>query len=162
MEYPTAVLSRRSLGLSLPALHFLPLHSSFKMSKTYDDVLHSQPSLSYLPETPPASIAKVSSTPPPPPPSPPATAPVTKPLTGMQAAPAIEAAVIATAKLRADRPVDQTFFLSFIAGIWLGFGAIGALSAACGVPQSVRTEWPILPKFLMGAIFAFGACMRSC
>lgn len=82
-----------------------------------------------------------------------------KPL-GMQTAPALEAAIISTAKIRANRPVDQSFFLSVVAGIWLGFGAIGALSAACGVPQAVRTEWPILPKFLMGAVFAFGEYMR--
>ncbi|KAG8787721.1 hypothetical protein FRC12_015341 [Ceratobasidium sp. 428] len=78
-----------------------------------------------------------------------------KPMNGLLTAPMLEAMIVSTAKMRADRPVDKTFFLSVVAGIWLGFGAIGALSAASGVPQSVRTEWPILPKFLMGAVFAF-------
>ncbi|CUA70816.1 hypothetical protein RSOLAG22IIIB_09154 [Rhizoctonia solani] len=97
-------------------------------------------------------ISSPDTEPKPTPPSPPAGPP--NPI-GMQAPPALEAGIIAAAKVRANRPVDQTFYLSVVAGIWLGFGAIGALSAACGVPQSVRTEWPILPKFLMGAIFAF-------
>ncbi|CAE6387386.1 unnamed protein product [Rhizoctonia solani] len=96
----------------------------------------------------PSPDTDVKPTPPTPPPA------LPKPI-GMQTAPALEAGIIATAKVRANRPVDQTFYLSVVAGIWLGFGAIGALSAACGVPQSVRTEWPIVPKFLMGSIFAF-------
>ncbi|KAG8740360.1 hypothetical protein FRC10_004399 [Ceratobasidium sp. 414] len=118
---------------------------------SYDQTNPSKSTISYLPTTAPIQIFKehastASSSPAPEPP---------KPLNGMNTAPALEAMIVKTAKIRADRPVDQTFFLSVVAGIWLGFGAIGALSAACGVPQSVRTEWPILPKFLMGAIFAF-------
>jgi formate/nitrite transporter FocA (FNT family) len=78
------------------------------------------------------------------------------PVTGIQTALAIEAALLATAKIRANRPIDQTFFLAIIAGLWVGFGGIAALSAASGVPESVRASWPIVPKFLMGAFFAFG------
>ncbi|CAE6444695.1 unnamed protein product [Rhizoctonia solani] len=74
---------------------------------------------------------------------------------GMQTVPAVEAAILATAKIRADRPVDQTFFLAVMAGIWVGFGGIAGLSAAGGVPNSVRADWPIVPKFLTGAFFAF-------
>jgi hypothetical protein len=84
------------------------------------------------------------------------------PVTGMQAAPAIEAALLAAAKIRANRPVDQTFFLAIIAGLWVGFGGIAALSAASGVPESVRASWPIVPKFLMGAFFAFGGLIFKC
>ncbi|CAE6432734.1 hypothetical protein ACGC1H_006765 [Rhizoctonia solani] len=75
--------------------------------------------------------------------------------TGMQTVPAVEAAILATAKIRADRPVDQTFFLAVMAGIWVGFGGVAGLSAASGVPNSVRADWPIVPKFLTGAFFAF-------
>ncbi|QRV83154.1 formate/nitrite transporter family protein [Ceratobasidium sp. AG-Ba] len=116
----------------------------------------SKPTVSYLPTTAPITIMREStstslasstaaSSPAPPPPMP----------LGIQSAAAIEGMILQSAKIRLGRPLDQTFFLSVVAGIWLGFGAIGALSAACGVPQSVRTEWPILPKFLMGAVFAF-------
>lgn len=81
--------------------------------------------------------------------------PIPAPAAGMQPVSAIEAAILATAKVRAERPVDQTFFLGVVAGVWVGFGGIAALNAAGGVPQSVRTSWPIIPKFLTGAFFAF-------
>ncbi|KDN39875.1 hypothetical protein RSAG8_08526, partial [Rhizoctonia solani AG-8 WAC10335] len=42
-----------------------------------------------------------------------------------------------------------------MAGIWVGFGGIAGLSAAGGMPNSVRADWPIIPKFLTGAFFAF-------
>ncbi|CAE6496620.1 unnamed protein product [Rhizoctonia solani] len=74
---------------------------------------------------------------------------------GMQTISAVEEAILATAKIRASRPVDQTFFLAVMAGIWVGFGGIAGLSAASGMPISVRAEWPIVPKFLTGAFFAF-------
>ncbi|CAE6470902.1 unnamed protein product [Rhizoctonia solani] len=74
---------------------------------------------------------------------------------GMQTISAVEEAILATAKIRASRPVDQTFFLAVTAGIWVGFGGIAGLSAASGMPISVRAEWPIVPKFLTGAFFAF-------
>ncbi|KAG8754143.1 hypothetical protein FRC11_006836 [Ceratobasidium sp. 423] len=74
---------------------------------------------------------------------------------GMRTVPAVEMAILATAKIRVDRPVDQTFFLAVMAGIWVGFGGIAGLSAASGVPNSVRADWPIVPKFLTGAFFAF-------
>ncbi|CAE6539308.1 unnamed protein product [Rhizoctonia solani] len=48
----------------------------------------------------------------------------------MQTVPAIEAAILVTAKVRANRPIDQSFFLAVMAGIWVGFGGIAGLSAA--------------------------------
>ena len=78
------------------------------------------------------------------------------PASGTQTGAAIEAALLASAKVRADRPADQTFFLGLIAGIWVGFGGIAGYSAACGVSEAVRQSWPIVPKFLTGAFFAFG------
>ncbi|KAF8600348.1 hypothetical protein BDV93DRAFT_447734 [Ceratobasidium sp. AG-I] len=81
--------------------------------------------------------------------------PMPAPASGMQTGAAIEAALLASAKMRADRPADQTFFLGLIAGIWVGFGGIAGYSAACGVSETVRQSWPIVPKFLTGAFFAF-------
>ncbi|CEL57011.1 putative transporter YrhG OS=Bacillus subtilis (strain 168) GN=yrhG PE=3 SV=1 [Rhizoctonia solani AG-1 IB] len=83
------------------------------------------------------------------------TKPVPSSAAGMQTVPAVEAAILAAAKIRANRPVDQTFFLAVMAGIWVGFGGIAGLNAAGGIPNSVRADWPIIPKFLTGFFFAF-------
>ncbi|CAE7207347.1 unnamed protein product [Rhizoctonia solani] len=42
-----------------------------------------------------------------------------------------------------------------MAGIWVGFGGIAGLSAATGMPNSVRADWPVMLKFLIGVFFAF-------
>ncbi|KAG8689753.1 hypothetical protein FRC11_000800 [Ceratobasidium sp. 423] len=68
----------------------------------------------------------------------------------------LEDAVLHNATKKIHNPYDKMFFLGLLAGIWVGFGGLAAVSAAGGVPEDVRARWVMLPKFLMGSFFAFG------
>lgn len=68
----------------------------------------------------------------------------------------LEDAVLYNATKKANNPIDKLFFLSTMAGIWVGIGGLAGVSAAGGVPESVRNQWLALPKFLLGGFFAFG------
>jgi len=68
----------------------------------------------------------------------------------------LENAVLFNATKKVVNPPDKLFFMSFMAGFWVGLGGLAAISAAGGVPDSVRSQWVSLPKFLMGSFFAFG------
>ncbi|QRV86068.1 formate/nitrite transporter family protein [Ceratobasidium sp. AG-Ba] len=67
----------------------------------------------------------------------------------------LEDAVLHNATKKIHNPVDKMFFLGMLAGIWVGFGGLAAVSAAGGVPEDVRERWVMLPKLLMGSFFAF-------
>ncbi|KAH7340826.1 Formate/nitrite transporter-domain-containing protein [Rhizoctonia solani] len=67
----------------------------------------------------------------------------------------LEDAVLHNATKKIHNPYDKMFFLGLLAGIWVGFGGLAAVSAAGGVPEDVRARWVMLPKFLMGSFFAF-------
>ncbi|KAF8610188.1 hypothetical protein BDV93DRAFT_431532 [Ceratobasidium sp. AG-I] len=67
----------------------------------------------------------------------------------------LEDAVLHNATKKIHNPIDKMFFLGLIAGVWVGFGGLAAVSAAGGVPEDVRERWVMLPKFLMGSFFAF-------
>jgi formate/nitrite transporter FocA (FNT family) len=69
----------------------------------------------------------------------------------------LEDAVLHNATKKIHNPYDKMFFLGTLAGIWVGFGGLAAVSAAGGVPEDVRARWVMLPKLLMGSFFAFGS-----
>lgn len=69
----------------------------------------------------------------------------------------LEDAVLHNATKKIHNPIDKMFFLGLIAGVWVGFGGLAAVSAAGGVPEDVRARWVMLPKLLMGSFFAFGS-----
>jgi hypothetical protein len=69
----------------------------------------------------------------------------------------LEDAVLHNATKKIHNPYDKMFFLGLLAGIWVGFGGLAAVSAAGGVPEDVRARWVMLPKLLMGSFFAFGS-----
>lgn len=68
----------------------------------------------------------------------------------------LEDAVLFNATRKVNNPPDKVFFSGALAGFWVGIGGLAAVSAAGGVPEDVRHAWLSLPKFLMGAFFAFG------
>jgi formate transporter len=68
----------------------------------------------------------------------------------------LEDALSYTAIKKTSAPPDKVLFSGMLAGFWVGIGGIAAVSAAGGVPGEVRHSWLSLPKFLMGAFFAFG------
>ncbi|CAE6414005.1 unnamed protein product [Rhizoctonia solani] len=67
----------------------------------------------------------------------------------------LEDAVLHNATKKIHNPYDKMFFLGMLAGVWVGFGGLAAVSAAGGVPEDVRARWVMLPKLLMGSFFAF-------
>jgi len=73
-------------------------------------------------------------------------------LSGLQ----LEDAVLFNAVRKASNPPDKLLFLGFVAGLWVGLSGIAAINAAGGIPEEVRHQWLLLPKFVMGAFFAFG------
>lgn len=68
----------------------------------------------------------------------------------------LEDAVLYNATRKINNPPDKILFMGVLAGIWVGIGGLAGISAAGGVPSSVRLDWLLLPKFLLGAFFAFG------
>lgn len=68
----------------------------------------------------------------------------------------LEDAVLFNATKKISNPPDKVLFLGMLAGIWVGLGGLAAVSAAGGVPESIRTQWILLPRLLMGSFFAFG------
>lgn len=85
------------------------------------------------------------------PPANPSSAPPSDMLSGHQ----LENALHFNATKKISNPPDKVFFLAVLAGIWVGIGGITAVTIGGGVPEHVRAEWVALPKFLMGAVFAF-------
>jgi hypothetical protein len=86
-----------------------------------------------------------------------------EPLAHPQAAPSemlsgllLEDALLYNATKKVNNSPDKVLFTGALAGFWVGIGGIAAVSAAGGVPDEVRHTWLSLPKFLMGAFFAFG------
>ncbi len=67
----------------------------------------------------------------------------------------LEDAILQNAYKKISNPLDKTFFLSVLAGFWVGLGGIAALSVAGGIPVDVRNAWPFLPKLSIGLFFAF-------
>ncbi|KAG9126583.1 hypothetical protein FRC07_002891 [Ceratobasidium sp. 392] len=67
----------------------------------------------------------------------------------------LEDAVLHNATKKIHNPIDKMFFLGLLAGLWVGFAGLAAVSAAGGVPEDVRARWVMLPKLLLGAFFAF-------
>ncbi|KAJ1309820.1 hypothetical protein OPQ81_006585 [Rhizoctonia solani] len=67
----------------------------------------------------------------------------------------LEDAVLHNATKKINNPYDKMFFLGLLAGIWVGFSGLAAVSAAGGVPEDVRARWVVLPKLLLGSFFAF-------
>ncbi|KAF2017691.1 Formate/nitrite transporter [Aaosphaeria arxii CBS 175.79] len=67
----------------------------------------------------------------------------------------LENAILFNATKKIANPPDKTFFLALMGGIWVGIGGIAGISAAGGVPDSVRLQWVSLPRFLIGSFFAF-------
>jgi hypothetical protein len=72
----------------------------------------------------------------------------------------LEDAILFNAAKKVLNPPDKLLFLSVLAGIWVGIGGLAAVSAAGGIPEDVRNQWLFLPKFVMGAFFAFGEILR--
>jgi hypothetical protein len=72
----------------------------------------------------------------------------------------LEDAILFNAAKKILNPPDKLLFLSVLAGIWVGIGGLAAVSAAGGIPEDVRNRWLFLPKFVMGAFFAFGEIRR--
>lgn len=68
----------------------------------------------------------------------------------------LEDAILFNATRKVNNPPDKIFFNGLLAGFWVGIGGLAAVSAAGGIPEDVRHSWLSLPKFLMGAFFAFG------
>lgn len=68
----------------------------------------------------------------------------------------LEDAILFNATRKVNDPPDKIFFNGTLAGFWVGIGGLAAVSAAGGIPEEVRQSWISLPKFLMGAFFAFG------
>jgi formate/nitrite transporter len=67
----------------------------------------------------------------------------------------LEDAVLHNAIKKLHNPIDKTAFLGFMAGVWVGFGGLAALSVAGGIPVDVRARWPVLPKLGLGFFFPF-------
>ena len=55
--------------------------------------------------------------------------------------------------IKAHLPFPRLFFLGCLAGWWIGLGATFALTMSGGIPVSVRTAWPMLPKVVTGVFF---------
>ena len=72
---------------------------------------------------------------------------------------ALENAILQNAIKKICNPLDKTFFLGMLAGVWVGFGGMAALSVAGGIPEDVRSAWPFLPKLGVGLFFPFGMSM---
>lgn len=70
----------------------------------------------------------------------------------------LEAAILSNAVKKVSNPLDKSYFLGALAGLWVGFGGIAALSVAGGIPVEVRDAWPFLPKLGIAFFFPFGAC----
>ena len=68
----------------------------------------------------------------------------------------LEDAILHNAAKKISNPIDKTFFLGALAGVWVGFGGMAALSIAGGIPEEVRNSWPLLPKLGIGLFFPFG------
>lgn len=70
---------------------------------------------------------------------------------------ALENAILQNAIKKISNPIDKTFFLGMLAGVWVGLGGIASLSVAGGIPVDVRNAWPFLPKLAIGLNFPFGS-----
>jgi hypothetical protein len=68
----------------------------------------------------------------------------------------LEDAALYNAVKKVVNPPDKQLFHGIVAGIWVGLAGLAATSAAGGIPDDVRASWIFLPKFLLGAFFAFG------
>ena len=68
----------------------------------------------------------------------------------------LEDAALYNAVKKVVNPPDKQLFQGIVAGIWVGLAGLAATSAAGGIPDDVRARWIFLPKFLLGAFFAFG------
>ncbi|TDL27115.1 hypothetical protein BD410DRAFT_763442 [Rickenella mellea] len=67
----------------------------------------------------------------------------------------LEDAILHNAIKKTSNPLDKSFFLGVMAGVWVGFGGIAGLSVAGGIPVSVRNDWPFLPKLAIALFFPF-------
>ncbi|KAJ3038698.1 hypothetical protein HK097_003091, partial [Rhizophlyctis rosea] len=54
---------------------------------------------------------------------------------------------------KSHNPWDKTLFMGFLSGVWVTFAGIFGISIAGGVPEHIRHEWPMIPKFLVGITF---------
>ncbi|KAG9093000.1 hypothetical protein FS749_015268 [Ceratobasidium sp. UAMH 11750] len=90
-----------------------------------------------------------------PPAAPPPSQPAPQSAPDMLSGLLLEDAVLHNATKKIHNPIDKMYFLGLLAGIWVGFGGLAAVSAAGGIPEDVRDRWVMLPKLLMGAFFAF-------
>lgn len=68
----------------------------------------------------------------------------------------LEDAILHNAVKKLGNPIDKTYFLGVLAGVFVGFGGLAALSIAGGIPPEVRDSWPVLPKLGIAFFFPFG------
>jgi formate/nitrite transporter FocA (FNT family) len=71
----------------------------------------------------------------------------------------LEDAILHNAVKKIGNPIDKTYFLGLLAGVWVGFGGLAAVSIAGGIPEEVRNTWPLLPKLGVAFFFPFGECL---
>ncbi|KZV83158.1 Formate/nitrite transporter [Exidia glandulosa HHB12029] len=67
----------------------------------------------------------------------------------------LEDAVLHNATKKGSNPIDKTFFLGVLAGLWVAVSGTTALSAAGGIPVDIQQRWPILPKIGLATFFPF-------
>lgn len=68
----------------------------------------------------------------------------------------LEDAILHNAAKKISNPIDKTYFLGVLAGVWIGFGGTAALTIAGGIPRDIREEWPVLPRVGFAIVFPFG------
>ncbi|KAJ3040404.1 hypothetical protein HDV00_010958 [Rhizophlyctis rosea] len=54
---------------------------------------------------------------------------------------------------KSHNPWDKTLFMGFLSGVWVTFAGIFAIMIAGGIPETVRHDYPAIPKFLVGLTF---------
>ncbi|KAG8709896.1 hypothetical protein FRC08_017920 [Ceratobasidium sp. 394] len=90
-----------------------------------------------------------------PPSAPPPSQPAPQGASDMLSGLLLEDAVLHNATKKINNPIDKMYFLGLLAGIWISFAGLAAVSAAGGVPEDVRERWVVLPKLLLGLFLAF-------